>query len=394
MVSYVLRRHGGASKPRVTVTDRDLEAYYQEHREEFKQEEEACASSHPGQGQAGARGQGGPHGRRGPKDRRGPARPAEGGSRLRGPRPRRLGGPGLGSQRRAISAASRAAAWCRSSTRRCSRSQPGQTSELVQSPFGYHVIRLRSLREELVPALAQVKERIRQLVTEPEGGGAGRPEVGGHRGDAGQRDARSRKRPRSRASPCRRARPSPAAKSRHRSPRPALVARALRDEGGRRREGGLPAPAGRRLRGPGRSAAVAPPGAQGRRRTQVKADLVEEKAFARAAAGQGPTSRRAAEGRTSTRRRRPLGLVRKETPGLVGRGQAPRRPRVRGRPRRGGVHASREDALRPGAGRRRLCGPPRPREEGLRPRGLRDASKAPLVAGLRSRKAASSSRPI
>ena len=35
---------GEALRSRVTVTDRDLEAYYQQHREEFKEEEQACAS--------------------------------------------------------------------------------------------------------------------------------------------------------------------------------------------------------------------------------------------------------------------------------------------------------------------------------------------------------------
>jgi peptidyl-prolyl cis-trans isomerase D len=40
----------------------------------------------------------------------------------------------------------------------------GETSELVKTPFGYHVIRVASKREETVPQLAQVKERVRQLV--------------------------------------------------------------------------------------------------------------------------------------------------------------------------------------------------------------------------------------
>ena len=43
VVSYVLL-DAEALKPRVTVTDGELEAYYQAHSEEFKQEEQACAS--------------------------------------------------------------------------------------------------------------------------------------------------------------------------------------------------------------------------------------------------------------------------------------------------------------------------------------------------------------
>jgi len=41
---------------------------------------------------------------------------------------------------------------------------PGQVSDVVRSSFGYHVIRLASKREETVPPLAQLKERIRAEV--------------------------------------------------------------------------------------------------------------------------------------------------------------------------------------------------------------------------------------
>ena len=42
---------------------------------------------------------------------------------------------------------------------------PGQTSDLVKSSFGYHIIRVASRRDEQVPPLLAVKERIRPLVT-------------------------------------------------------------------------------------------------------------------------------------------------------------------------------------------------------------------------------------
>jgi peptidyl-prolyl cis-trans isomerase D len=165
VVSYILL-DSEAQQSRVTLTDRDLEAYYQEHREDFKEEEQVCAShilvklkSDP----AAKEGHADDEARklaqasldqvRSGADFAAVAKKSseDTGSAARG------GDLGCFPRGRMVPEFDNAVFSL----------EPGQVSDLVKSPFGYHVIRVASRREEAVPALAQVKERIRQtLVTQ------------------------------------------------------------------------------------------------------------------------------------------------------------------------------------------------------------------------------------
>ena len=97
VVSYVLLDRE-VLRPQAVVTDRDIELYYQDHREDFRQEEEACArhilvkvkqgDAAEGHTDAG-----------GAADRRRAARAGERGRRLRGDRQEVLRGPGLRAER-------------------------------------------------------------------------------------------------------------------------------------------------------------------------------------------------------------------------------------------------------------------------------------------------------
>jgi peptidyl-prolyl cis-trans isomerase D len=152
-----------ALQSRVTVTDGEMEGYYQEHREEFKEPEEVCAShvlvkvkaspeaaeGHPDAearkiaesllAQVKAGGDFAAIARKSSEDK---GSAAGGGD---------LGCFGRGHMLPAFENAAFSL-------------NPGEISELVRSDFGYHVIRVASRKEEAYPALAQVKDRIRQTL--------------------------------------------------------------------------------------------------------------------------------------------------------------------------------------------------------------------------------------
>jgi peptidyl-prolyl cis-trans isomerase D len=163
VVSYVLLDRE-LLRPMVSVSDRDLELYYQDHREDFLQEEEACASHILVRVETPEGGEG--H----PEDEA--RRLAEG---LLG---RLESGTDFAALARASSedpgsASNGGDLGCFPAGRMVPAFddavfalEPGETSGLVRTPFGFHVIRLASRREERVLPFAEVKERVRQLATE------------------------------------------------------------------------------------------------------------------------------------------------------------------------------------------------------------------------------------
>jgi peptidyl-prolyl cis-trans isomerase D len=162
VLSYVLV-DPEALKSRVSLTDGDLESYYQQNRDEFREEEQVCASHilvKVKQGPQETEGHGDEEARtiaqgllekvRGGADFAEIARTA---SEDQGSGP---SGGDLGCfPRGRMTPEFENAAFDLAA---------GETSDLVKTPFGYHVIRVASRRDETVPPLTQVKERIRQLV--------------------------------------------------------------------------------------------------------------------------------------------------------------------------------------------------------------------------------------
>jgi len=153
-------------RSRVTVTDRDLEAYYQhpEHRDEFKQSEEVCASH------ILIKAKGGPDAKEGHDE-------AEARKLAQGLLDQVKAGADLAELAKKSSEDKGSApnggdlgCFPRGSMvpefdNVAFSLEAGQTSDLVKSTYGYHIIRMNSKKEETVSPLTQVKDRIRETVT-------------------------------------------------------------------------------------------------------------------------------------------------------------------------------------------------------------------------------------
>jgi len=162
IVSYVLADEAGLAS-RVSVTDREIEAYYQGHRDEFKREEETCASH------ILVKVKQGPDAKEGHADDEAKkiaqglldqvkagkdfAEVAKTGSEDQGSAAQG-GSLGCFGHGRMVPDFENAAFSLKA----------GETSDLVKSPFGYHIIRVTERKDETVAPLEQVKPRIRQTI--------------------------------------------------------------------------------------------------------------------------------------------------------------------------------------------------------------------------------------
>ena len=165
VVSYVLLDRE-TLRPRVDVTDRDITLYYQDHRDEFLQEEEFCARhilvKVRSEGDDAAAGHEEEEARRIAQALLG--RVQSGGD---------FGALAKASSEDLGSGANGGDLGCFPAGRMVPEFDDalydldeGETSGLVRTNFGYHIIRLESRREEKTLPLAEVKERVRVLVTD------------------------------------------------------------------------------------------------------------------------------------------------------------------------------------------------------------------------------------
>jgi peptidyl-prolyl cis-trans isomerase D len=315
VVSYVLLDRA-TLQPQVAVTDRDIELYYQDHREEFRQEEQACASHVLVKVKAGETGEGHPD--------------AEAKQIAQGLLDQVKAGADFAevakkSSEDQGSAQNGGDLGCFPPGRMVSEfddavfaMQPGQTSELVKTNFGYHIIRLKSKQESTVQPLAQVRERIRASVTDrkvrelAEQKSQAMADALG-RGKSLQEAAASQGLTVQKSAPFARGDAPPVLSS------PTLVARVFGMKPGQTEKEGFALPQGAAFVS---LAEVQPP------RTptladvhdKVRADLVDEGAFERARAAAAAVKAKA-EKDGLEKAASAAGLVRKETPSLTGRGQ-------------------------------------------------------------------------
>jgi peptidyl-prolyl cis-trans isomerase D len=315
VVSYALLDRD-ALKKGIVVTDRDLELYYQDHRDEFRQEGEACASHILVKVRQGDTGEGHPD------------------AEARAIAQKLLDEVKAGGDFAAIakkssedqgSAENGGDLGCfppgrmvREFDDAVFELEPGRVSDLVKTPFGYHIIRLASKKEETTLPLEQVKERVRAEVENRK-----MSELGEQKAQA-MADALSHGKSLEEAAkaqgvtvrtsePFARTDTPPALAS------PTLVARVFQMKKGETEKEGFSLPQGAAFVSLAEVQAARTPELK-EVHDKVRADLVEEMTLEQAKA-LAATVRARAETVGLEKAAASSGLVRKETPALVGRGQ-------------------------------------------------------------------------
>jgi peptidyl-prolyl cis-trans isomerase D len=315
VLSYVLLDRTMLS-PQLAVTDRELEVYYNDHREDFRQQEEACASHILFKVRQGDAGEGHP-------DAEAKALAQKAVDELK------AGGDFAALAKKSSedtgSAAQGGDLGCFAPGRMVPEFDeavfalsPGQTSDPVKSSFGYHVIRLASKKEATVQPFAQVKERIRATLLDKKLSDLGEQKAQaladalGHRKSL-EEAAKAQGLHVQKTAAFARGELPPGLAS------PSLAARAFQLKPGESEKEGFSVPQGAAFVA---LAEVQPAHAAELKDVQerVRSELVLEGALAKARESAGEL-RAKAETQGLEKAATALGLVRKETPSLTGRGQ-------------------------------------------------------------------------
>jgi peptidyl-prolyl cis-trans isomerase D len=316
IVSYVLADEAGLSS-RVSVTDREIEAYYQAHRDEFKREEETCASHILVKVKQGPEAKEGHSDEEARKIAQGLLDQVKAGKDFAEVAKKSSEDQGSAAQGGSLGCFGRGR-MVPDFENAAFALKGGETSDLVKSPFGYHIIRVTEHKEETVAPLEQVKPRIRQTLLGERARALVEEKLAGMSDAVRRRKsledaARDQGLGVQKSPPLERGKPVPPLAS------PVLLARVFELKKGEVAPEPFAVGTG--------YAFVALDDVQPSRipelkdvEARVRADLVQEKALARAREAAAQV-RAKAEKDGLDKAASALGLVRKETPALVGRGQ-------------------------------------------------------------------------
>jgi peptidyl-prolyl cis-trans isomerase D len=307
-----------ALQSRITVTDRDIEAYYQEHRDEYRDDEQACASHilvKVKEAPEATEGHSDDEAKRIAQGLLGQVRAGADFAALAKKASEDKGSAARGGDLGCFPRGQMVPEFENATF----SMKPGETSDLVKSPFGYHIIHLASHRDESAKPMALVKEPIRRILLGERAQaaleekaqaiaaalrrGKSLDEAGKPHGLAPQKSA-----------PLARGEPADPLRS------PSLVSKAFELKAGDVDKEGFAVPRGYAFIA---LAEIKPSHVPELKEVQakIKADLAEEKALARARAVAEELKSRA-EKVGLEEAAAAVGLVRKETPDHVGRGNS------------------------------------------------------------------------
>lgn len=316
IVSYVLADEGTLSS-RVSVTEREIDTYYQGHRDEFKHEEEACASHILVKVKQNAEAKEGHPDDEAKKLAQGILDQVKAGKDFAELAKKSSEDQGSAAQGGSLGCFGRGRMVPEFENAAFSLGA-GETSDLVKSPFGYHIIRVTEHKDETIAPLEQVKPRIRQTILADRARTLVDEKMGGmsdavRRNKSLEEAARAEGLAVQKSAPLERGKPVPPLAA------PALLARAFELTKGEVAKEPFAVGNG--------YAFIALDEIQPSRvpelkdvQARVRADLVQEKALARAR-DLAQQVRAKADKDGLDKAASALGLVRKETPALVGRGQ-------------------------------------------------------------------------